>query len=79
MDFNELLEVVDNLPDDDLERLKTHITKREQSSHKPRTVEEWIAKFANIAAEFRGTSSDEEMREIIEAMTLKSPPSEKGL
>jgi len=45
----------------------------------PTPAQEWLLEFEDIAKEFRGDSSDEEMHEIVEAMTLKSPPSEKGL
>jgi hypothetical protein len=79
MDFSELPNAMDNLPDDQLECLKAHLAERDRTTHKPQTAEEWMSEFADIAAEFRGNSSDEEMQEIIEAMTFKSLPSEKGL
>jgi hypothetical protein len=78
MNLEEILAAVDKLPPDDLERLKAHLN-RTKTSSKPRTVEEWMAKFNEIADEFRGDSSDEEMRDLIAAMNMKSPPSEKGL
>ena len=78
MTFEEILEAVDKLPADDKERLKAHLAET-KTSPGPRTAEEWMAKFRDIAEEFRGDSSDEEMRELIEAMNMKSPPSEKGL
>lgn len=78
MNIDQLLAVIDELPPEDLERVKAHLA---EGSHKPRpkTAEEWEQELKSIAEEFRGESSDEEMREIIEAMNLKSKPSDKGL
>ena len=78
MDLAQLLSAVDDLPPEDRQRLKDYLLRRE-SSPRPRTVAEWLAEFEDIAREFRGDSSDEEMEKIIQAMTLKSKPSKKGL
>jgi hypothetical protein len=74
MDLEQLLDAVDHLSPEEREKLKAHLVGRA----KPRTVEEWMAEFADIAAEFRGDSTDEEMREIFEAMNMKSKPSKKA-
>ncbi len=78
MTFEEILAAVDQLSPDDLKRLKAHLIERERTN-KPRTAEEWMTELRDIAAEFRGDSSDEEMRDIVAAMQLKSPPSDKGI
>ena len=81
MDIDKLLEAVEDLSPDDLERLKTRIAERE-SKHKSaaqHTAEEWLASLEAAVAEFRGDSSEEEMREIAAAMSMKSHPSCKGL
>lgn len=83
MNLEELLTAIDDLSPEDFDRLKQRLDsiewERRQKRPKPRTAEEWMALFRDIAKEFRGDSSDEEMREIVEAMTLKSKPSDKGL
>lgn len=72
--------MVDVLSPEDLEAVKAHIAALEaQHSLRPRTVEEWQAELHSMAEAFRGDSSDAEMAEIVAAMNLKSPPSEKGL
>ncbi len=80
MDLNKLIEAVDNLPPEDLNALEAHIAQRKQAqpSHH-RTVEEWMGELKRIADDFRGDSTEEEMAEIVAAMTTKSTPSEKGL
>ncbi|MCC7447137.1 MAG: hypothetical protein IT324_06960 [Anaerolineae bacterium] len=78
MDSQDLLAVVDNLSSDDLERLKAQIAEREKAARPQCTAEEWLAELKSIAAEFRGDSSDEEMRALVEAMNEKSAPSSKG-
>ncbi len=77
MNLDQLLAVVNDLSPEDQEKLKEHLSERKPAQ--PRTVEEWIAELEDIAREFRGDSSDEEMREIIEAINTKSKPSETGL
>ena len=78
MDFEQLLEVVDHLSAVDKNKLKAHLIKGQKPAS-PRTVEDWIAELEDIAREFKGTSSDEEMSAIVEAINTKSKPSEKGL
>jgi hypothetical protein len=78
MDLEQLLAAIGDLSPEERERLRQYLA-RQQESSKPRTVDEWLAEFQDIANEFRGESSEEEMKEIIQAMTLKSKPSEKGV
>ncbi len=78
MTLEQILAAVDQLSPDDLERLKIYVEERERMN-RPRTAEEWMAELRSIAQEFRGESSDEEMRDIITAMQMKSPPSDKGM
>ena len=78
MDLEQLLEVVDHLSAADKNKLKAYLIK-DQKPASPRTVEDWVAELEDIAHEFKGTSSDEEMSAIVEAINTKSKPSEKGL
>ena len=78
MDLEQLLEVVDHLSAADKNKLKAHLVKGQKPA-KPRTVEDCIAELEDISREFKGTSSDEEMSAIVEAINTKSKPSEKGL
>ena len=77
MNLEELFDVVDHLPDNELARLKAHISERE----KPNITEGeiWGAALEAAAQDFRGNSSPEELNEIFVAMNEKSHPSEKGL
>jgi hypothetical protein len=77
MDFEQILEAINELPPKDLERLKEILKEREQIGQSP-DVDQWLSRFQAIAAEFRGDSSSEEMQQIVAAMTLKSPPTDKG-
>jgi hypothetical protein len=77
MNLEQILAAVNDLPSDDLERLKAYLKAREQSDEH-QTVDEWMNEFRAIAEAFRGNSSDEEMRDIVAAMNLKTPPSDKG-
>lgn len=70
MDLDQLLEAIDQLSPEDREIVKAHLAGT-QERLTPRTVEEWMQEFANIANEFRSDSTDEEMREIFEAMNSK--------
>jgi hypothetical protein len=80
MDIEELLTAVDDLSPEELSRLKARIAAREQiQSAQPRSVDEWMAELDRVAKIFRGDSTDEEMAEIVAAMTTKSTPSTKGL
>jgi hypothetical protein len=75
MNLDQLLEVVDHLSPEEREKLREHLSEWREPS-KQRTVDEWIAELEDIAHEFRGDSSDEEMAEITAAMNTKSKPSE---
>jgi hypothetical protein len=77
MDFAELLSVVDQLPPEDLAVLKEHIRQRE--ADQKREAAAWGTALEEAAADFRGDSSPEELRNIFESINHKSPPSEKGL
>jgi hypothetical protein len=83
MNLEEIVAAIGDLSLEDFDRLKQRLEsiewERRQNRPKPRTVEEWMAEFRRISDEFRGDSSEEEMKEIVEAMTLKSKPSDKGL
>lgn len=78
MNLDQLLEAADQLSPEDRDKLKAHLAERQETA-KLHTVEEWTAELEDIAREFRGDSSDDEMREIIEAMNIKSKLSDKGL
>ena len=78
MNLDQILAAINNLSPDEREHLKAYLSEHELS-HQHRSVEAWLAEFQEIATEFRGDSSDDEMRQIVEAITLKSRPSEKGL
>ncbi len=78
MNLEQLLAVVYTLSAEEPQTLKTYLTEQ-QPRTVPHTAEEWVAELNDIAREFRGSSTDEEMREIIEVITTKSKPSEKGL
>jgi len=77
MDIDKLLEAVDDLSADDLSRLQEHIAQRQRTLQ--HEAEDWLAALEAAAAEFRGDSSEEELREIFAAMNTKSTPSKKGL
>jgi hypothetical protein len=75
MDIDKILAVIDNLSTDELQRLKLRIAEREQTQQ--RTAEQWLTALDAAITEFRGDSSEEEMQQIFEAMSMKSVPSEK--
>jgi len=77
MDIDKLLEAVDDLSADDLHRLQEHIAQRQRTLE--HEAEDWRAALEAAAAEFRGDSSEDELREIFAAMNTKSTPSKKGL
>jgi hypothetical protein len=75
MNLGEIISVVDELSEDEREQLKVYLSEPKVKSPapvRPKTVEEWMAKFKAIAEEFRDDSTDEEMEEIIAAMNYKS-------
>ena len=77
MDYNQILAAVADLSTQERDQLQSYLLSHD-IKRPQRTVEEWAAELMNISREFRGDSSDEEMREIFEAMSLKSIPSNKG-
>lgn len=78
MNLEQLLPEVDRLSPEDRDKLKLHLTQHPASAAKL-TVNEWIEVLNAIADEFRGDSTDEEMQEIVAAITTKGFSSEKGL
>ena len=72
MDLNQLLDAVDHLTSDDLERLKARIAAREQSKPSPRTKDEWLAAIDKAIDSFWGDSSHEEIEDIVAAMSKKA-------
>ena len=77
MDLNQILAAVDDLSVEERDQLQKYLSGHGMSRPR-RTAEEWMAELTDIAREFRGDSSDEEMKEIFEAMSLKSVRSDKG-
>jgi hypothetical protein len=77
MNLDEVIAAADALPQDDREKLKAHLSQQELSE--PQTVDEWMAELKSIADEFRTIATEEEIDAVIEAINIKSPPSEKGL
>ena len=71
MNLDQLLAVVNELSPEDREKLTAYLSTHQEVT-KPRTVEGWLVEFADIASEFQGESSAEEMDEILQAMTMKS-------
>jgi hypothetical protein len=74
VNLEQIMAAVDELSPEDRERPKEYLSQPQSKAPQPKTVEEWLALFEDIAREFRGDSTDEEMKEIIEAMTMKSRP-----
>ncbi len=80
MNVTDLIDAIDSLPPNEREQIKQHLNEPPTVAvRRPETMEEWLALFQDIANEFRGDSTDEEMEALRAAMTLKSIPSEKGL
>jgi hypothetical protein len=77
MNLDEIIAAADALPQDDREKLKAYLSQQELSE--PQTVDEWMAELKSIADEFRTIATEEEIDAVIEAINIKSPPSEKGL
>jgi hypothetical protein len=71
MDLNELLDSVDHLTPDDLERLKARIAAREQRNSSPLSKDEWLARIDKAVDSFWGDSSKEEIEDIAAAMSKK--------
>jgi hypothetical protein len=70
MDIQDILDAVDHLPDDELARLKRHITQREADRRQEAQV--WGETLSAAAAAFRGESSPEELDELFDAIQIKS-------
>jgi hypothetical protein len=77
MIFDDLIQVIDSLSTAELEQLKVHIDARQNLLRQK--AEGWAAALDAATDEFWGDSIEEEMREIFEAMSLKSLPSSKPL
>jgi hypothetical protein len=76
MNLEQLLAAVDDLSPDDRERLKAYL-----AASKPlrrRSGEEWLAQLDTALDKFWAGTSDQERAAILEAINIKSPPSEKG-
>lgn len=74
MDLTQILEEVDSLSLDERNQLQRYLVERNRSRPQ-HSVEEWMAELEDIAREFRGDSTDEEMVAIFETISLKSKPS----
>ncbi len=80
MNLQQLFHEIDRLSPEDRDKLRTYLTEP-PPTETPRTINGWIngwiAELESVANAFRGDSSDEEMREIVAAITTKSTPSER--
>ncbi len=77
MNLEEIIAAVDKLPPEDRERLKAHLA--EEKPRQWKSGEEWLALLNDAVDEFWADTSPEEKAATIEAMNIKSKPSEKGL
>jgi truncated hemoglobin YjbI len=73
--LEQILAAVDQLSPDDLERLKAHLKERMTSLS---AGENWLARFDTALDEFWADTPEEEQTAILQAITAKSTPSEKG-
>jgi hypothetical protein len=71
VNIQELLTAIDDLSPEELERLKAHITEREQSTRPMRTQEEWLSVIDQAVDVFWGDSSPEEIQALAAAMSTK--------
>ena len=77
MTLEEIIAAVDKLPPDDKERLKAHLAQEKLRQWK--SGEEWLTLLNTAVEEFWADTSPEEKAAVIEAMNIKSKPSEKGV
>jgi hypothetical protein len=77
MDLEQILAAVNDLSPDDLERLKAYLATAKPTGSRP--GKEWLARFDAALDDFWADTSSEERKAIIEAINVKSAPSEKGL
>lgn len=77
MNLDEILEAVDNLPPDDLEKLKARLAEPKQPQW--HSGEEWLALFDAAVEEFWAGTAAEEREAILEAINIKSKPCIEGL
>ena len=74
--LEQILTAVDQLSPDDVERLKVYLDERTAS---PQSAgERWLARFDAALDEFWADTPLEERAAILQAISTKSTPSEKG-
>ncbi len=74
--LEEILAAVDQLSPEDLERLTTYLKKR--TGAPPSAGEDWLAQLDIALDEFWADTPQKEQTEILQAITTKSTPSDKG-
>lgn len=75
MDLQTLLQAVDQLPSDDLRQLKHHIEEREHQLQQDQLTDRYtelnISALKDAIAEFREGLSEQELSELLAAMSMK--------